>query len=89
MFFYAAAVDAEITQLSAVHGEDEFNMYILPGKPISLAASRDTPYNEQGQALPQGEANESCGVERGSGELHQLASRYEGRDPLCTQWKSF
>ena len=42
MFFCAAAVDAEITQLSAVHGEDEFNMYILPGKPISLAASRVT-----------------------------------------------
>ena len=40
MLFCISATDADIIQLSAVHDKDEFNVYILPEKRISAAASR-------------------------------------------------
>ena len=40
MVFCISATDADIIQLSAVHDKDEFDVYILPEKRISAAASR-------------------------------------------------
>ena len=40
--FIFPATDADIIQLLAVHGNDEFNIYIIPGQKISAAASQVT-----------------------------------------------
>ena len=51
MLLIFPATDADIIQLSAVHGNDEFNIYIIPEQKISISASLVTQLDMVGGRL--------------------------------------
>ena len=51
MLLIFSATDADIIQLSAVHGNDEFNIYIIPEQKISISASLVTQLDMVGGRL--------------------------------------
>ena len=74
--FHISASDADIIQLSAVHGEDQFNTYIMPTKPISPAASAITHLSTSGGMLfHNGKAVAALGEEEA---LNQFLQWIEG-----------